>query len=499
MSAVHERNSDQPSARMPEDMRHYVWMSDCIYHSRYQRGLDAATALVSVLADRPLLNGREIPFVDLYRRCMTLDGDVLSAVWLDPSAFGWAVYAYHSVGVLGALKADLAADKQHVRADHDRIEAALCEQLDYFKALAVGMHIAAGIDLELPAPLDVTLPFTIPGTRFVICGQERARIAGVRDAMPVLDGDGPVRVEEARLVTRHGCHFQLNSWCGQVPHIDCPEVGIAATFPAVIEPAHTQAIDRALDWIHLYAPDAFEVFRKWTRCLAVKQPQADGAGGVGSASFTFLPGLIHLKLVANPLWLAESFIHESQHNRLFFLDEDTHILREIPGPAVNYSPWRRDARPPHGILHAIAVFIPVTRFMLDICRAGVLQGEDQDYALDFVVRQRYRNRMALDVMEAVGDFTAAGCAVFDEIRRASEELDRDIVQAALPENGPALHLEKPSARFVPTCSERTGAPMTSIEALLEHIELYDAAGQAPAWRPVFERTLAQHATIAAPH
>jgi hypothetical protein len=41
--------------------------------------------------------------------------------------------------------------------------------------------------------------------------------------------------------------------------------------------------------------------------------------------------------------------------------------------------------------------------------------------------------------------------------------------------------------------------MTSIEALLKHIQLYDVAGQAAGWRPVFEGTLALPAAVAVPN
>ncbi|MEX1107582.1 MAG: hypothetical protein WEC00_01605 [Dongiaceae bacterium] len=143
-------------------------------------------------------------------------------------------------------------------------------------------------------------------------------------------------------------------------------------------------------------------------------------------------------------------------------------------------------------LHAIAVFIPVTRFMFDIWRDGVLQGEDEAYALDFVIRQIYRIRIAIEVLESVGEFTGPGRVVFDEIRRASEELDRDIVQAGLPQCGRALQLDKPTSRFVPAPSERHGRPLNSIEALLEHLALHDKAGQATRWRPVLEDVLARN-------
>lgn len=477
------------SPGLPGDVHFYVWKSEEIFHRRYQRGLDAAEALATVLEETKLLGGREDWFLELYRQCMALDAQSVSTAWLDPAAFGWAVYTYHSVGVLSALRADLAAGKD-VRADHDFVEGALIEHLAFFKALAVGMHIVAGVDFALDEPLDVTPAFAIPATRYVIQGVGSVSLLGARNGKPHFRGDA--HIVEAPLVTSRNCHFQLNSWCGQIPHIDCDEVAIAARLPATIEPVHLEAIDRAIEWVQLYAPDMFEGFRKWTRCLAVKQPKGDGTGGgVGSGSFTFLPGLIHLKLVFNPLWLAESFVHESMHNRLFFLDEDTHILRDIPGPAIHYSPWRPDRRPPHGIMHAITVFIPVTRFMFEIHRAGVLDGDDQAYALDFVVRQLFRIRIAIEVLESVAEFTDAGRIVFDEIKRSAAELDREIVHANLPQDGIALQIDKPTSRFVPSLSERDGAPMSSIEALLEHIDLYDRAAQATEARAMFEDMLAR--------
>jgi HEXXH motif-containing protein len=86
-------------------------------------------------------------------------------------------------------------------------------------------------------------------------------------------------------------------------------------------------------------------------------------------SFTVfdLPWVIFLSKAANTLLVAEALVHENYHT-LFNLYE--RIVENQPGSGSDnrlyYSPWRTDARPIRGLLHAIVTFSGVAAFYRQI-------------------------------------------------------------------------------------------------------------------------------------
>jgi HEXXH motif-containing protein len=80
-----------------------------------------------------------------------------------------------------------------------------------------------------------------------------------------------------------------------------------------------------------------------------------------SFSAASLIGLIFLSEAANELRLAEAIVHEFHHNELFAY---SNVAPLIDGPTdrLFYSPWREDARPLYGLIHAVFVFAGVCDF-----------------------------------------------------------------------------------------------------------------------------------------
>jgi HEXXH motif-containing protein len=80
-----------------------------------------------------------------------------------------------------------------------------------------------------------------------------------------------------------------------------------------------------------------------------------------SFSAANLIGLVFLSEAANELRLAEAIVHEFHHNELFAYSNVTPL---IAGAAdrLFYSPWREDARPLYGLIHAVFVFAGVCDF-----------------------------------------------------------------------------------------------------------------------------------------
>jgi hypothetical protein len=61
--------------------------------------------------------------------------------------------------------------------------------------------------------------------------------------------------------------------------------------------------------------------------------------------------------------LVETLVHEFSHNVLYALMDQHGILADdCPKQEIYYSPWRADARPLSGVLHAVFVFERVAEF-----------------------------------------------------------------------------------------------------------------------------------------
>jgi len=489
---------DQTISR--DEAQLYIWRDQSIYQKRYQKSASALTALAQYMNEAGLTGDEYTEFQELYEQCTGLEPATFANVWQDPSAFAWTIYTYDNIGLIRLLEKRSASGDADAASDLVKVHTLLREQMQYFKAFMLGFALTGKHDIGFTTPFSIDLPFPIPGTNLILEGDgivdilgiqnERLMISSPQGEKALTPGDNAgINLRDLPLVTYKGCHFQLNPWVGRVPGNVHPEIDYAYQYPVRADDEHIQVIQKTIDLIEQYSPEALEEFRNWVRCIAIKETNPDGTGGVGSASFTFLPGVIHLKMYMSPVWLAETFIHECYHNRLFFLDEDTHILKTIPGPEIYYSPWRNDPRPPHGILHAVTVFLPTARLLLNMVASGDLSGDDLNYATSFVVRQFYRFRIGVDVLETHAEFTAEGKQLFSAVKDSVEQFEQEVIQANIPLDGPAFILDKANGKLVPVTSKVTGEALSTVGLLHEHIELYDQNNFVAHWKEFLQKKL----------
>ena len=87
-----------------------------------------------------------------------------------------------------------------------------------------------------------------------------------------------------------------------------------------------------------------------------------------SVSFDSLPGMIFTSYGRTPQFLAETLVHESDHQRHYMLTRNFDIWKdEAPKELAEFrSPWRVDARPADGILRGASAFVSVGEFWLFI-------------------------------------------------------------------------------------------------------------------------------------
>lgn len=476
-----------------ERLQHHMWVDTSFFEARFHKSAAALLATVRMLQALQPVEGQD-EFLDLFDHCRGQDPQAFGRLWHDPAAYAWSFRVFDNLGYTGTLARRVQDGGTEYADQWERHQALLRRQIGFFKAVAIGLHVLTGDGLELRTPLQVPLPFSIPGTGWFVDGQGELSLLGVSDGhlavraggvnrrLPLADDAGvetelPVVRPHPRLDTG-GCDIVVDPWLCRVPGVKFEEGQNALASPARPTPQDLGLLQTALQWLGRFSPEAFARFREHMRVFNLK---SEGAPGVGAVSLTELPGSFTFKMCRDPVWLLETFVHEWFHNQLFFLDEETPILREIPGPAENYSPWRPDPRPPHGLIHAVYVHVPVARAFLRLHESGEAQGAAARYVEHNLIRMRWQMPMGLAVLEHACDLTDFGQAFMGGLRDAVADITRAIDAAGLDANGPALMFDQPNSRWIPVTDPNSDLPLTSREHLIQHARDYDRRGQVADW------------------
>lgn len=438
---------------------HRLWHSFEPMERRWEKSAAALVAVARTLEEEGASAAVEREFLELYAWAASRPAAAFTEVWKAPLAFAWVRGAYEAYG--RHLSAGAPPD-------------AFRECLAHFRALVLGVALECGEDLTLSAPYRTALPFALPGTTRVLEGEGVVEITGCRDGRLRWQGaaaderDAPVvRVGEARV--------QLNPYALRGLGADFPEVGRGLAAGLDYHAAQAETVRVGLELVQRHAPEVFHQFAGVVRCLALKP--SDRSDDISNVSLTELPGAFVALVVGFPYDLADTFVHEFHHNRLFFLEEETPLFepdqnREV-GSDMHYSPWRGDLRPLRGLLHAIYVTVPVTRFWLAVRASGELTGDEAAYADDRILRADRQFGLGLEGVERFGRLTPDGKEVFARIRAAVSALRADIA-AALPESVPAFYCTA-GGRVKPMLED--GRQIDVDRSVRLHVERYDALGE----------------------
>jgi HEXXH motif-containing protein len=466
-------------ARDPDPIAHWLWTDASVYRRRRERDAAALVALAGALARERALPGAG-DFVALWRFVSGLPPAVATRALTDPYAHFWIRIAFELVqaAVRGAaLPRSAAALARELASDDPR--AALRFHLAQFARLAVGAALAAGAKLELPAPLDAGPNVALPGADAAIEAGAPVRIAAVADGR-VLDAAGralplvacPVaRCSELALpLQAHGYSVPGMSWAPPAVHSDL-----------AFQAAHVPLVERALALVARHAPRTFAQLPALLRWLAINPIREEY--GENFASDSELPGAIAVLGIQHPHVIASATVHESHHNRLFFLEELEPLLEGerlgTQDEAVHYSPWREDPRPLRGVLHAVYVFVPEGRFWLDVLQSAAEADPVRRLARDRCARIPIQLALGLHQLERHARFTPRGAAAFARLAADARALAAEMRARVDPGRTQATYIQ-PDGALVDYRSELDGRPLTSLALLAEHVRRFDRDGQIPA-------------------
>jgi HEXXH motif-containing protein len=448
----------------------FVWTAREPFDRFHAKAAAALVAVRKALALKRPLRGGEDEFLELASRVASGDAVAFTRVFTAPPAYAWTVGAFRAV-----------ADALAGRAPEG--VPSLARQLEGFKGLALGQHWIAQRDLAFAAPLVVDPPFAIPGTAWTLFGPPAAITGLAAGQLVVREGPsthrvlpgaevGPFALRCAPVVEVAGAEIALNPYPLAAPELDLRAAPQAAAAGLAYHAARCDLVWRALGIVARYAPATWTRFREVVRVIALQPP---GASGFLASSSADAPGAFVASAVDCPFELANFFIHEFHHTRMFVLEALAPVLAVPPQAdiAVHYSPWRDDRRPLRGLLHALYVHVPVTHFWLAVHAAADVGPAIAGRAADRAARAALQFDPVLDTLERHGRFSAEGRPVFDEIVRAARQAQVAVRRAGL--SGDEISWEG----VPPGGSGPSGRPGTVAESVHEHARRFGATGATP--------------------
>ncbi len=471
------------------DFSELLWTDTSVFTARFKKSAAALVALQQALERHRPLDGREQEFFDLYDGVFSADPAAFGRVWTDPRAYQWVRVAYELLKscLSGADISPLV--RKYVSAVRcAEPHEALAWHLEQFKMFALAVALRDGECLTFERPWEPLLPMAIPATSWSLSGSAPLMIhalchqslhvttAGGESLIVPLDEklcfDSPELARHCCPVIEHaGCRLLAQPHAFHVPTLGAVAevVGAGVGFQWQHEPL----LRRTLQSIQRHDPQTFDQFRNAMSVVALKPRDC---GDTFNTSHSQLPGAFTASAVNNPLTLADDFIHEFYHNRLFAIEERGPFFDPQAESAFTaakyYSPWRCDPRPLHGVLHGWYVFSRVCRYWLRVYDDPLLDDADHQYAVDRLLRIPVQLSMAAHVLRNHATFTPFGRSLLKAMVNELSGLLRDVADAHLPNDAPALAIELDGSYAV-QLSEIDRRPLTVLEALDEHRQLYD--------------------------
>jgi hypothetical protein len=466
----------------------FLWNDDEIIANRYEKSACALIAIKQTLEKNLPFGGWEKIFFDQYKYCREVDQEIFSRVWTDPSAYYWVRLAYqllanHQTGAPLDGLATRYCDYFSFNSSSD----ALLYHLQQFSRFILALHYHAGTDIELDAPLSVILPFAIPASRLSIGIDGKASILGINKGMVSIEINGEVikaqlqpgtyigiKVNECPAAKHAGFELPLNPHAfNNLPGLTFTEPVLAASLDYQLK--YISLVEQTLEKMHQYSPRCFNQFKDMIHYIALKKMST---GDYTNLSHSELPGTFVASMVKNPYMLAETFIHELHHNRLFFVEEKGPFFETDKIHPLNvleyYSPWRNDLRSLHGIFHAVYVYIPVTEYWLSILGSDDTDEELADFAWQRLIIMILQLEIGLLQLQRFAELTDYGQAVFENMHQSVSEMKRKIEE--LRKTRPVLPV---IAKFFSEegvlehqISKITERPLTAVEYVREHLTLY---------------------------
>jgi HEXXH motif-containing protein len=245
--------------------------------------------------------------------------------------------------------------------------------------------------------------------------------------------------------------------------------------PEEFQREQVDLIEQALRLVQRHHPMAFDHLCELVQVIALK-PAA--SGNYSNISYSDLAGAFILSAVQEPYWIADALIHETFHNRLFFIQEMDPILADPDDEKGYYSPWREDLRPLNGLLHAVYVYVQVCRFWCAVWRSTETSGIKREYVQDQGARASLQLRIAAHLLRQFGKFTAQGSELFEALENNVDAVCAEVEAAGMRADGAAM-IVRSNGQIVFGEIGSNGEPLSIVDTVRQHAFRYDKRAQCP--------------------
>jgi len=459
---------------------------DRVFEDRYEKSASALISVAQTLDKERPLSGEEKEFLHLYQLALASDPENFTKVWLDPSSYFWVRVAYE---LLGSCLSDTALPtrtREYCETlGHKDPKKALAFHLHAFKSFILGIHFLENIDADFATPLKLDLPYSLPGTLFSLEGAGQIEVSGLAsgklkgtyDSQP-LDlklhpgascASGKIIVSECPVAAHSGCEAILKPQTfNNLPSLDFVEPAVEAGLH--FHQDHKSLILKCLEVMERYHKESFHLIQEHKIWVGLKPLQS---GNYSNITCSELPLSFIASIFYDPYVMADTFIHEFHHNRLFFIEEKGAFLdnSEVDPIADNsyYSPWRNDIRPLQGILHAVYVYIPVSAFWFNVMEAGKASEKQLAFARSQWLRGYLQLVIGLFQLDRFGSFTSLGREFINKLGKAVEEIGEEVARSSFSYETPAMVCQE-SGELLPQKCRETKRELNIAEAVLDHIE-----------------------------
>lgn len=352
-----------------------------LWQTQWNLNLVHYAALVKSLTENhstiPAVKG----LVDNYTLAKELPAQALSWVFADPAAVYWNYAARNMVRRMANHEEITPADAPHLDRETDPLEAHLKDLGRFLVSAALVGRCAITVECRVQDGW-LRLPGLGVGIRIDGATSVRVEVFGgaartVRiESGMVFDVEGFLGPRETEYLSRDfmevlPCVTAGNRTILLDPRDPYFRKGwvLKQSFPGSLMARELTNEDFPLWFTTLSETFAFlrdvwpEIASGISTALRTIVPVASPAPGrsISCAAPCFSGAII--TSLDSPVYMAESLIHEFSHNVLYAVMDQYGILAaDCPQDAAYYSPWRQDARPLAGVLHAVYVFERVAEY-----------------------------------------------------------------------------------------------------------------------------------------
>ncbi|RQH11591.1 AMP-binding protein [Okeania hirsuta] len=471
----------------------FFWTDPKLFDDRQQQNINTLIAIQQVLMRHPRFEGSEEDiseiqeFLEVYHQIATEASEKFSLIWSDPFANHWCLLALDLVTATITKKPLPLVTQEYCQAIQQKTPLqALIFHLNQFKLFALAYGFLSQQSYQFKTPLICHLPVAIPGTSLYLEGNGKIEIYGINsEKLEVVVTNNKQTLE----LTPDATLGDENLKVGKCPTIQLPSRELrfqpycfnSPAFPdgqAVVEAGmkyqgqYVTLVKDGLALIEQYHPQSFEQLHYFMQVLALKPI---GVGNFTNLSSSDFSGALICSVIENPYRLADNFIHEFHHNRLFLIEQNNPLLldsvEESQGNNLYYSPWRLDLRPLRGIFHAIYVYTPVAQFWLNVYRANPT-GELLDFTKSQLIKIPLQLQIGLEQLRKYAKFTPVGQDLFNELERQLAQINQEITQLQIPSDVSDLDFQR-NGSFLYNLRPGTAQFLTVKEATLNHIKRFD--------------------------